>query len=458
MPVPLCWRIVNGFRKIAPVRCGFANRPRFMKNNTGSWPQSTPFRYLPRTALLALTVAACRPGGDDPTPFVYPAAATTSAAKLLGTTPNGVNFYNGGFGTALARDPNDARIVYLLTGRGPGVESGGSVRLAMPTFTPQLGKFRVEGDSLKLIQTIELKDPSGNNLIGLPTNTGETYADMQGRTLAPSAKGINPAGLVALADGTCWVADEHGPGLVHFDAAGRMLERITPTGTGKVLPKVLTRRRTERGLTGLAMTPDGKTLVGIMESPLANPTAPATAASRTVRVLSFDLATGATRQFLYLLDNAAFRIGDLAALGNDRFLVVETDAQALANGVTPTKRLYQITLAEATDVSDPANAEAGRLVNGKTLDFATTVELESNGIRTVQKTFVLDLMQALPTFAHDHVQGLAVLSPTLLAISTNDEFGITASETAGGVAAKILPFTGKPDRSAVYFLKLEAPL
>lgn len=428
-----------------------------MKNTTGLGPQSTPLRHLPHTVLLALALAACRPGGD-PLPFAYPAASTATAPKLLGTTPNGVKFYNGGFGTALARDPNDARQFFLLTGRGPGVEMGGDVRLAMPTFAPQLGKFRVEGDSMKLIQTIELKDRSGNNLIGLPTNTGENYADLAGRSLAPSARGINPAGLVALIDGTFWVADEHGPSLVHFDAGGKTLERITPTGTGKVLPKVLARRRTERGLVGLAITPDGKTLVGMLESPLANPTAPATTASRTVRLLAFDLATGAIRQFLYLLDNAAFRIGDLAALDTDRFLVVETDARALANGVTPTKRIYQIRLAEATDVSDPANAEAGRLVNGKTLEFATTAELESNGIRTVQKTFVLDLMQALPTFAHDHVQGLAILSPTLLAVSTNDEFGITASETAGGVAPKILPFTGKPDRSAVYFLKLEMPL
>lgn len=429
-----------------------------MKNATGLWPQSTHLRHVPQTVLLALAFAACRPGSGDLAPFAYPIVSTTTAPKVLGTTPNDVKFYNGGFGTALARDPNDVRVFYLLTGRGPGVGLGDGVRLAMPTFTPQLGKFRVEGDSLKLIQTIDLKDPSGNNLIGLPTSVGEHYTDLAGRSLAPSAKGINPAGLVALADGTFWVADEYGPSLAHFDATGKLLERITPTGSGKSLPKVLVRRRTERGLAGLTVTPDGKTLVGMLESPLANPTATATTSSRTVRLLTFDLNTGATRQFLYLLDNAAFRIGDLAALDNDRFLVVETDARALANGVTPTKRLYQIRLADATDVSDPANLEAGRLVNGKTLEFATTTELESNGIRTVPKTFVLDLMQALPSFPHDHVQGLAILSPTLLALSTNDDFGITASETSGGVAPKILPFTGKPDRSAVYFLKLETPL
>lgn len=409
-----------------------------------------------------LALAACRPGSGDPSPFGYPAASTTPAPKLLGSTPNGVKIYNGGFGTALARDPNDVRTFYLLTSRGPGVELGGGVRLAMPTFTPQLGKFRVEGDSLKLIQTIELKDPSGNNLIGLPTGTGESYVDFGGRSLAPNAQGINPAGLVALTDGTFWVADEYGPSLTRFDATGKMRERITPTGTGKALPKVLARRRTERGLTGLTLTPDGKTLVGLLESPLANPTRQATTTSRTVRLVTFDLTTGATRQFLYLLDNAAYRIGDLAALTNDRFLVVETDAQALAigvsNRVSPTKRLYQISLADATDVSDPANSEAGRLVNAKTLDFATTTELESNGIRVMQKTFVLDILQVLPTFAHDNIQGIAVLSPTLVAISTNDDFGITASETTGIVAPKVLPFTGKPDRSAVYFLKLETPL
>ncbi len=59
-------------------------------------------------------------------------------------------------------------------------------------------------------------------------NTGETLVDLNGTVLAPSDHGLDSEGLVAMPDGTFWVSDEYGPFIVHFDANGKELERLSP--------------------------------------------------------------------------------------------------------------------------------------------------------------------------------------------------------------------------------------
>lgn len=128
-------------------------------------------------------------------------------------------------------------------------------------------------------------------------------------------------------DGTFWISDGYGPHLVHFDATGKTIERINPFGTGtggRTLPLVLARRRPNRGMEGLTLTPDGKTLVGRVQSPLYNPSAAAVAGSTVLRIVTFDLASGATKQLVYLMENAALTgCSEIAALTSTTFLALE---------------------------------------------------------------------------------------------------------------------------------------
>jgi len=50
---------------------------------------------------------------------------------------------------------------------------------------------------------------------------------------------------------------------------------------------------------GLAVTPDEKTLVGIMQSTLYNPSKKAATNTTLARIVTFDLDTGETHQYLY---------------------------------------------------------------------------------------------------------------------------------------------------------------
>ena len=61
----------------------------------------------------------------------------------------------------------------MLTDRGPtlkGKKKNEKV-FPVPSFTPHIGKFKIENNSLVLVKDILLKDKNGNNLSGIPIST-----------------------------------------------------------------------------------------------------------------------------------------------------------------------------------------------------------------------------------------------------------------------------------------------
>lgn len=418
------------------------------------------------------TFAACKdifPDGPPVSPTAYPLKATQAAPKILITNAAGVKVYNGGFGSGFASVPHEKGSFYFLTDRGPNVDGviKDSKVFAKPDFTPLIGKFRLQGDSLVLQRTIELKSSTGTKLTGLPNpagsgGTGEGAYNTQGQLLQPDPEGLDSEGLVALADGTFWISDEYGPHLVHFDGNGRTLERINPFGTGtggRKLPAVFAKRRANRGMEGLTITPDGKTLVGSMQSTLYNPSSKEIVNKKLTRLLFFDIATGRTKQYIYLQDDNGLSNCDIAAITNQTFLVLERDGEFPKDVAKPAvyKRVYKIDVRNATDISDPANGETGKLFGNKTVEQLTDAELQSNHVQAVTKTLVVDLLQAVPNYPHDKPEGLIIVKNNLLAIVNDDDFGIV-DDGAGNYKAKILPATGQVDRGIVYFIKLAAPL
>jgi hypothetical protein len=135
--------------------------------------------------------------------------------------------------------------------------------------------------------------------------------------------------MVLAADGSFWISDEYGPHIVHFDATGKTIERINPFGTGtgsRKIPLVFAKRRANRGMEGLTITPDGKTLVGLMQSPMYNPSKAAIGNSVVLRILTFDIATGATKQYAYLMENPTLTgCSEITAVNATTFLTIERD-------------------------------------------------------------------------------------------------------------------------------------
>ena len=140
--------------------------------------------------------------------------------------------------------------------------------------------------------------------------------DLFGKVLPLDPLGGDFEGIVVADDGSFWMADEYRPAIYHFDAEGRLIERFVPIGThaaagepvpapgvaGKfgieALPAVIAQRRQNRGMEAIAVQ-DGK-LYAFVQSPIRNPATLANGAlnaMHNVRLVEFDPATRATRQF-----------------------------------------------------------------------------------------------------------------------------------------------------------------
>jgi hypothetical protein len=416
------------------------------------------------TALLCVVSACTDEAVTNPTPIVYPDRAVDVAPTTWGTL-NGVSI-TGGYGSAVAVDPRDPSIFYVMTDRGPNVTTGVTNQLLfpLPTFGPVIGRFQLVGDSLRRLSTIEMRTATGGRITGLPNPvgtgaTGETAVGVGGTPLGTDPDGLDAEGLAVASDGSFWVSDEYGPHIVHFDATGRTLERINPFGSGvggRRLPRVLALRRPNRGMEGLTLTPDGRTLVGMMQSPLDNPSAAIGRLSNALRIITFDVASGATRQYIYETDAVGLLSSEILALSNTSFLVLERDGNFQGGAPTSTsKRVYRIDLAGATDVSDPADASTGRLYGGRVLEALTTEERRAAGIVPTPKTLVVDLLTLPGGYPHDKAEGLAVIGNSRIVVSNDDDFGVVE----GGVNSfvnKMLP-NGQRDRLFLRFITATAP-
>lgn len=422
-------------------------------------------------AVISIGLASCKKNNKEitETAITYPEMAEASDPAILFSTKEGVKVYNGGYGSAVAVDPAAPDVFYMLTDRGSNVagQAANSIIIGKPDFAPQIGKFRLKDGKLVLEQIIELKNANGIKLNGLPNPigmgaSGETAYDLNGQIIAASADGIDSEGLVRAADGSFWISDEYGPHIAHFDASGKTIERINPFGTGtggRKIPAVFANRRANRGMEGLAITPDGKTLVGMMQSPMYNPTKAATAASVVLRILTFDISTGATKQYVYLMDNVSLTgVSDIVAVNSTTFLTLERDGLygGAATNPAAVKKVYKIDLASATDISDPSNGANGKLYGGKTVEELTnTAGLTAAGVVPVTKTLTLDLLKDLPNvYPHDKAEGLAILPGNILVISNDDDFGVV-DNGASGFAQKILPLTKSVDKNRLYFVKIK---
>jgi hypothetical protein len=372
---------------------------------------------------------------EDTATYVLPSIGNEGVAlpyTVLANPPQ-AEIRNGGFGSAACAHPYNAGEFYALTDRGPNTDAMGGKYFPTPNYTPRIGHFRLNQDgTIEKLHEILLRDPFGTPISGRPNpvgfgSTGEVPFDLDDNILEFDVYGLDSEGLVALNDGTFWVSDEYGPHVVHYSAEGNQLERISPlniqTG-GRKLPAVFQRRWANRGMEGLAVTPDQRTLVGIMQSRLYNPNNAGATNTTLTRIVSFDLVTGMTKQYLYRQELANNSNSEITALTDTTFLVIERDGRFSADGVPVMKRIYKINIANATDVSGDFNALDGLMLNGKTLEANTWEEIEAANIVPVEKSLAVDLVVALGDYPHDKLEGIWLIDDATIGVINDDDFAI----------------------------------
>ena len=163
--------------------------------------------------------------------------------------------------------------------------------------------------------------------------------------------------------GTFFVSDEYGPYIFEFDrqrtsAAADPRSREVPPRSDRGHPSGdldadgnslelypafnITGRQANRGMEGLTITPDGRTLVGIMQNALLqdNGVDPVTIGRVGLnnRILTVDLLTGKTHEYVYVMDaiNQGRGVNEMLAINDHEFLVLERDNRTIVP--TPPER------------------------------------------------------------------------------------------------------------------------
>jgi len=206
--------------------------------------------------------------------------------------------------------------------------------------------------------------------------TGRSDAFDPARLSTNTANGrFDPESIRVANDGrTVFISDEYGPDIYEFSRLTGMRTavfavpdkfgiRIAASTRQTEVDRNSSGRLSNRGLEGLALTPDGRTLVAILQSPLLQDGGITRA---TTRMVTFDVQTRVVlHEYAYGFDNIGTSltprygtVGDILALNDHEFLVSELDAQGLGDdSAASMKRVYKIDVQGAADigaVTDPA--------------------------------------------------------------------------------------------------------
>jgi len=99
----------------------------------------------------------------------------------------------------------------------------------------------------------------------------------------------------------------------------------SPVGNDEITGNTIG-RTANKGMEGLAITPDGNTLVGIMQNALIQDASQGGAAANLLRIVAIDVASGATKEYAYLLTTGT-GVNEILAINSHEFLVEERDGK-----------------------------------------------------------------------------------------------------------------------------------
>ena len=356
-------------------------------------------------------------------------ASDDMAAETAGPLENGVPGNRlGGVGSGLAHAGGNTFLA--VADRGPNANPYDSCVDDTTSYITRFHTFRLalepspSGAALPftltpaLLDTTLLSSPSpvvyglgGSYGVGcgdLPTGVPALNAINHTHYLTGRSDGFDPTQVSASAiDGrfdpesirvanngeSVFISDEYGPYVYQFDrrtgtriavfalpnrfairSPGAMgLDEINGNRSGRVANK---------GMEGLAIAPDGRTLVGILQSSLLQDGG---SNGSTTRIVIIDIETGVVvHEYGYTLDNIGTAanpkygmVSEILALNDHEFLVDERDGQGLGDGsVAALKRLYKINLDGAVDVSaitDPVVLASCAVAKSLFLDFVNVL-------------------------------------------------------------------------------------
>ena len=364
---------------------------------------------------------------------------------------------NIGIGSGAYRHQADPEgVVYFVTDRGPNIDCKDDSKVLgkemckkgkvfpSPWFVPSIYriKFDFAKGSYEIEQIITIKKANGMPITGLPnplraTDTEKAFS-IDAEMIPFDPAGLDAEAIVKLNDGSFWLCDEYAPSLIHVAADGRVIKRLVPKGLAadlkgagyklvEAFPAIFMKRKLNRGMESVSVSPDQKYLYTIMQSPLAHPNDDAYKKGRNVRILKLDQKSlKVLGEYVFVMDKPdtfgkdkgakqnGVKVSEMRSLGDDKLLVLER--------ITKTTKLHVVDLKGATNIL------GGKWDNMKTSpSLAQLKDLKSAGITPVSKKLVWnsDDVAGMPT----KIEGIALCNDgTMITVNDND-FAITGDKT-----------------------------
>jgi len=419
---------------------------------------------LTGTCLIAITLVTGHAVAADNAHHEFEARIQTFKLPLDKVNfSDGINYnatlgFTTGIGSGAYHYPGDDRnTVYTISDRGVNVDCkddldiiGADICISgkifpVAKYAPSIFKLQKQGrHGWNLVDVIQLKDASGAQITGLPnpftsTDTEAAY-NKNGLDIGFDVNGLDTEALVRLSDGSFWLSEEYAPSLVHVSATGEVLERLVPAGiedeldaasyqvTG-ALPAILSKRKLNRGIESIAVSPDEQSIYFILQSPLANPNATAYKQSRHVRVFKMDLQSKTVvGEYVYVMDTPDTFIEDNSTKQNDvkisEMVAYAEDKLIVLERISKTTRLYRIELEQASNI---LNTEWDNIVTSPSLE--QIADLAAMEIIPVKKEIALDSSLDIPGVLPSKVEGVAILNNSELFLVNDNDFGIDGSDT-----------------------------
>ncbi len=223
--------------------------------------------------------------------------------------------------------------------------------------------------------------------------------------------------------GHLWFGEEFGPFLVETDSRGHVLHaeihtpNIVPTGSSASGAEVMSPQNPflgadtpnlgrSLGFEGMAVNPKGDTLYTLLEGTVAGDNAVNDTVGKNLRIDEFDIKTKhyTGNNWLYPLNAGGTNIGDMTAVNEHQFLVLERNGATATGGGVPFKKIYLI------DIEGVAN---GGFVNKTELvdlmNIADPHDLNGDGSTTFTFPFVT-------------IESVLPLNPTTLLVINDNNY------------------------------------
>lgn len=218
--------------------------------------------------------------------------------------------------------------------------------------------------------------------------------------------------------GNYWFGDEFGPYLIKTDASGTVLRSEIPMPGVRapqhkdvVAGDAPVSLPSSGGFEGMAINRSGDRLYTLLERTVTGD------ADKTLRIDEFDIDaeryTG--RRFVYPVDAAGTNIGDMVAVDDTRFLVIERNAATATTTDMATAPFKKVYLIDLEDVADDSVVRKFELVD--LMKLADPHDLDGDGSRTF-------------TFPYVTIENLLILDPRTLLVVNDNNFPYGGGRTA----------------------------